>query len=339
MRHPARRPAALLAALAAAYVVDAALPSVDFERMGKVGLAGSFAGLDLLVQDAAESPFAGVPLDPSTSTLFSRSLEGGLTRLGSTNQGGAIRAGCALDNTFFFAGTFDSFQGTQAKNIASYSPSTGLFNALGGSGAGVDGPVNALYCDEKNKLVWVGGSFDAPTTGGDYVGAVAVFSPSSNSWSAPAFGGLQGGSGAVWSISANSAASSLYFTGSFLAAFEGNGTQINVNGTGNPSVPISSGATTFSRSLVPIDISGANITAGPSSPREAFSDIFNILCPKGDDGPNNTWLARDGAGAQITVRSFKFMSTHGLRLGQTSVEGRGTNTFWYVIFHFPWHGN
>ncbi|KAH7108308.1 cortical protein marker for cell polarity-domain-containing protein [Auriculariales sp. MPI-PUGE-AT-0066] len=284
MRH---RTSALLAVVVAAHSVDAALPSVDFDRMGKVGLAGAFAGLDLLSVDSSQSPFAGVPLDPSTATLFSRSSDGALTRLGSTNAGGSIVAGCALDDTFYFAGSFDSFQGTQAKSIASYSPSTGVFNALGGSGAGVDGPVNALYCDDKSKQVWVGGSFKAPTTGGDYGGAVAIFSPKSNSWSAPAFGGLQGSAKSVFSITSNPASSSLYLTGSFIASFEGSGTQISVGG-----------------GILPVD-------AGPPSSNGDFSDIHKILCPTGDDGADH-------------IRSFKFMSTSGIRLGQTFVDGRGT---------------
>ncbi|KZV86588.1 hypothetical protein EXIGLDRAFT_774480 [Exidia glandulosa HHB12029] len=58
-----------------------------------------------------------------------------------------------------------------------------------------------------------------------------------------------------------------------------------------------------------------------------FSNIHNILCPKGDDGPGNTWLARDGAGAQINIDTFKPLSTAGLRLGNTHVDGRGTKTF------------
>ncbi|EJD52524.1 hypothetical protein AURDEDRAFT_111189 [Auricularia subglabra TFB-10046 SS5] len=320
------RPYALLASLAVAGPSGAlaALPSVDFDRMGKVGLTGAFAGLDLLDQSAA--PFAGVPLDPSSSTLFSRGPDGGLTRLGSTNSGGAIAAGCRLDDTFYFAGSFDSFQGTSAKNVASYTISSGVFNALGGSGAGIDGPVDALYCDDNANQVWVGGSFKAPTTGATgFAGGVAIWSPKAKSWSAPPFGGLTGGGASVLSITPNPSSSSLLFAGSFIASFQGNGTQ--VEGVSNPAVPISSGATTFSSSLVPIPLANAEVSAEPHADDPAFNLPKNILCPKGPDGPDNTWLAGDGQGAQINVRNFKFLSSAGLRLGQTFVDGRGTKTF------------
>ena len=84
-----------------------------------------------------------------SSTLFSRSSDGALTRLGSTNDGGSILAACILNDVLYFAGSFDSFQSTQAKNIASYNSSSGAFTALGGTGAGVDNTVNALHCDSR----------------------------------------------------------------------------------------------------------------------------------------------------------------------------------------------
>ena len=48
------------------------LPLVDFNRMGKVGLAGAFAGLDLF----SNASTTALSFDPSTSTLLSRSPDG-----------------------------------------------------------------------------------------------------------------------------------------------------------------------------------------------------------------------------------------------------------------------
>lgn len=285
----------------------AALPLVDFDRMGSVGLGGAFAGLDLF-----NSSGSSVSFDSSTSTLLSRSSDGALTRLGATNSGGSILAGCALSNTFYFAGSFSSINGTSASNIASYSGSS--FSALGSNGP--SGQVNALYCDSANNQVWAGG---------DFTDAVLVWDAKQNSWSSAPFGGLTGAGGEVLSITTNSSASSLFFAGSFLTSFQGNGT--TVNNTNNPNVPFSTGATSFSSSLVPIPLQGAEIEGQPSSSDSSFSDIANILCPAGDDGAGNTWFGADGSSAQVTARTFSFLSASGVRLGNTFLDGRGTTGF------------
>lgn len=63
-------------------VALAAFPLVDFDKMGKVGVAGSFAGLDL---------FNNASFDTETSTLLMRSSTGSLTPLASTNAGSTLR--------------------------------------------------------------------------------------------------------------------------------------------------------------------------------------------------------------------------------------------------------
>lgn len=288
-------------------VVLAGLPLVDFDRMGSVGLGGAFAGLDVF-----NSSSSSVTFDSTTSTLLSRSSDGALTRLGSTNSGGSILAGCALSDTFYFAGSFSSINGTSASNIASYSGSS--FSALGSNGP--SGQVNALYCDSTNNKVWAGG---------DFSDAVLVWDVKQKSWSSAPFGGLTGAAAEVLSITTNSSASSLFFAGSFLASFQGNGSTVNT--TNNPNVPFSTGASSFSSSLVPIPLEGAQVEGEPSSSDSSFSNINNILCPAGDDGAGNTWFAADGNSAQITARTFSFLSATGVRLGNTFLDGRGTTGF------------
>ncbi|KAI9067122.1 hypothetical protein FKP32DRAFT_1588934 [Trametes sanguinea] len=293
------------------HAVSASSPLVDFDRMGKVGLAGAFAGLDVV------SNSSSVTFDPSTASLLARSADGSLSKVASTNAGGSILAGCAIGDVYYVAGNFSSIGGTSASNIASYSTSSGSFSALGSNGP--NGVVRALYCDASRKQVWAGGQFSSPGA------SVAVWDTASSSWSAAPFGGLTGAAAEVFSITPNSSQSSLFFSGSFIASF-GNGS-IALNGTNNPNVPFSSGATPFSSSLVPVPLENASVDAGPSSSDSQFSNAQNILCPAGADGPGNTWLAADGNKAVITVRKFAFLTARGVRLGNTFLNGRGTTGF------------
>ncbi|KAJ3988307.1 cortical protein marker for cell polarity-domain-containing protein [Lentinula detonsa] len=278
--------------------------------MGKVGLAGAFSGLDLFQNNSHT-------FDSTTSTLLQRASNGTLSPLASTNSGGRISAGCTLDDSFYFAGSFSSIGSTSASNIASYTPSSGKFLVLGSNGP--NGEVDAVFCDAKNKKVWAGGSFTSPGA------AVAVWDTSSNTWSKPPFNGLTGAEGRVLSITSNSSGSSLFFAGSFITSFQGNGTVLN--STNNPNVPFSPGASPFSSSLVPIPLQGAQIVGSPSSTEADFSNITNILCPSGSDGPGNSWFAGDGNQAVVTVRDFSSLQASGVRLGNTFQSNHGTTGF------------
>ncbi|KDR75421.1 hypothetical protein GALMADRAFT_249474 [Galerina marginata CBS 339.88] len=287
----------------------AALPQVDFDRMGKVGLAGAFAGLDLFSNSS-------VSFDPTSSTLLSRASDGSLTRLASTNSGGSILAGCSLNNIFYLAGQFTSINGVTASNIASYTPSSATFAPVGSSGP--NGQVNALFCDTKENKLWVGGSFSSPGS------AIAVYDLKAASWSSPPFTGVSGAQAEVASITTNSSDASIFFAGSFITSF---GTNAILNGTNNPNVPFSPGASPFSSSLVPVPLENAQIDASPSSSLAGFSTINSVLCPLGPDGSGNTWFAEDNSSPLITVRSFSFISANGVRLGNTFQPNHGTTGF------------
>lgn len=300
----------------AAFLVQpgfASLPMVDFGRMGQVGLAGAFAGLNLFNSTT-------LSFDSSASSVLSRTGEGVLTTLGTTNSGGSISSGCAMNDIFYFAGSFSSIANTSASNVASYTPSSGAFTALGSNGP--NGPISSLFCDTSNSQLWVGGHFTSPGS------SVAIWNIKSNLWSAPSFKGF---SGEVLSITPNSSDNSLFFAGSFLTSFAANSTALN--NTNNPNIPYSPGATPFSSSLVPIPLTGAEILGQPSSSNPQFSNILNILCPSGPDGPGNTWLAADGNGAVVTIRDFSSIDAYGVRLGNTFQSGYGTTVFRYVLFN------
>jgi hypothetical protein len=282
--------------------------------MGKVGLAGAFAGLDLFTD-------AALTFDPTTATLLSRASDGSLTRLASTNSGGSILAGCALNDVFYLAGSFSSVNSVSAANIASYTPSSGAFAALGSGGP--NGQVNALFCDTKGNTLWAGGSFSSPGH------AIAIFDPKAGTWSSAPFGGVSGAQAEVTSITTNSSDASLFFAGSFLTSF-GNGNAV-LNGTNNPNVPFSAGATPFSSSLVPVPLQNAAIDASPSSTETGFTNVLNILCPSGSDGSGNTWFGADNSSPVINVRAFSFISANGIRLGNTFQPNHGTTGFRYVF--------
>ncbi|TFK44605.1 cortical protein marker for cell polarity-domain-containing protein [Crucibulum laeve] len=293
-----------------ANAVFAALPQVDFDRMGKVGLAGTFAGLDLFQNNS-------VSFDSATSTLFARASDGSLSPIASTNQGGHILTACALQNEVYFAGSFSSIGDTSASNVASYTPSSGAVAALGSGGP--NGQVDAVFCDSKDNKLWVGGTFTSPGS------SVAVWDPKADSWSRPPFVGVAGAQARVLSITSNSSDSSIFFAGSFVTTF-GSGS-VTLNTTNNPNVPFSAGATPFSSSLVPVPLQNAEVNGSPSSSQSGFSDIKQILCPSGDDGPNNSWFAADGNDALITVRAFSTISANGVRLGNTFQNNHGTTGF------------
>lgn len=296
-----------------------ALPKVDFGRMGKVGVAGSFAGIDLYNDNQSSQP--QTTFDPTTSTLFLRAQDGGLTPIGSTNVGGRVVTGCSMGNVFYVGGTFTTLGGTNTANIAAYSSSANKIAQL--ADGGLDGPVSALHCDEKTGLLWVGGSFHAPTTGNTaaFAGSVATYNPSSNIWSPPPFAGLQGAVNAIVPTTSNS---ELLFGGSFVTSY---GNSTNTTSVTNPNVPTSSGSTAFSHSLVPFPLANADINASPSSTLPGLGDISNILCPSGPDGVGSTWFAGDGSNAIVTIRTNKQLSASGLRLGNTFFNGRSTTTF------------
>ncbi|PPQ99729.1 hypothetical protein CVT24_009712 [Panaeolus cyanescens] len=288
-----------------------AIPEVDFERMGSVGLAGAFAGLDLFTNTSAS-------FDSSSSTLLSRAADGSLTRIASTNQGGNIVAGCVLDNIFYLAGQFSSINGVSASNIASYTPSSGAVSPVATNGP--NGQINTLFCDDKENKLWVGGSFSSPGS------SIAIYDPRSQSWSPAPFQGISGAQARVDSITTNSSQSSLFFSGSFITAF-GNGNVV-LNGTNNPNVPFSAGASPFSSSLVPVPLANAQVDGSPSSSQSGFDNINNVLCPDvQNDGPGNSWFAADNSTPLITVRTFSFLSASGVRLGNTFLGQHATTGF------------
>ncbi|SRR6266576_805390 len=291
-------------------VLCATAPLVDFDRMGLVGLSGSFAGLDFFSNTS-------YTLNPSASSIVSRTSDGSLTYIASTNPGGRVLASCTLNDIVYIAGSFSSIGNLQLANVASYNPSNNSFSPLNSNNS-PNGPIDVIFCDAKEGKLWLGGNFTSPAH------AVAVFNIKSGSWSSPPFTGLTGAQDRVNSITMNASGTSLFFAGSFITSFQGSPLS---EGQNNPNVPYSPGATPFSSSLVPIPLQGAQILGSPSTTTPGFTDIQSILCPAGSDGPGNTWYGENGSPALITIRTFSSISASGVRLGNTFQPNHGTTEF------------
>ena len=80
-----------------------------------------------------------------------------------------------------------------------------------------------------------------------------------------------------------------------------------------------------------INIFGANLTTGSSSTTDGLGDPSNIVCKtSGNDGPGNTWLLADQTpGFWNAEFGFGFEPTK-LRLWNTHLDGRGTQTWRYT---------
>ncbi|ORX40021.1 cortical protein marker for cell polarity-domain-containing protein [Kockovaella imperatae] len=296
------------------------LPSVDFSRMGSVGLGGSFAGLDFW-SDA--SPFAlnasAHSFSTTADTLFMREADGSYHVLGSTNAGGSISSVCLINstNTLYLAGTFTSVESVSATNIASYSFTSNSFSALSD---GLDGPVNTLFCDSAQSQVWAGG---------DFTDHVALWSTSSSAWSTVPFTSLNGPVNAI-SASSNG---SLYFGGNFTTSFASN-TSNNAtlgNITSIPAAPSSVLTVGHSGYLTPLTYpftgyidpyNQISVTAAPTTTQHLYSDPYVLLCPG-----EAIWLAADNSQAEVDVVGYNYLRATGARLVNGLVEGRGTTVF------------
>lgn len=289
------------------------LPKVDFSSLGTVGVVGSFAGLSLYDPDQA-----AVTYSPTSSTLLSRTADGQLAKVGETNQGGVVAALCqSPSGTVFIGGTFTSFGGQDALNIASYDPATDLFAALA---TGLDGPVLALSCN--GSTVYAGGDFSGPpaASGSGFAGNVAAWSTDDQAWSPLPFAGLNG---PVATIAPSEDGRSLFFGGNFSTTFS--------NSTG---VTVSSGSSarnmsypSLGSSLVPLSLNQSDYVASPTTYISGFGRPQYIFCPRRGDGIGASWLLVDGAVGSFIARVYRPLQVRGIRLGNTFYEGRGTRNF------------
>lgn len=293
-------------------------PSIDFDGLGSVGVAGAFDGISIWTSQLANETF-----NSNTSSLVVRSAAGTLTKINDTNEGGIINAICqrsATPNTVYVGGLFTQIAGVNASNIAAYNPTTQVWNGMNG---GIDGVVNALYCDDAHNLLYVGGSFVRPvnvsnvTDTSRYLGAVATWNFTDSQWLPAPFGGVNG---SVQDISLGLNSSVLRFTGDFDVGFSSTPVGAPISGTNSSASPLSI-------AWAPLPLGQAEFQGGPSNTSYMFDDPAQILCPQGLDGANNTFLFANNSTGRLTMRTYRDLPVRAIRLGNTFFEGRGTDQF------------
>jgi len=270
-------------------------PNLDFSNLGRIGVAGDFNGISLYEYEGQNGR---PPPSNGSESLLGMLPNGALTSVVSTDA--SIRAMCTfkLSNGelqgVVIGGNFTSLDGTQSTAVALYDPESGDVSPLDG----LEGEVNALYCDNEADTVYVGGNF----RGADSTNAIAWYA--NDGWTNLPFAGFNG------PVEAISKASNghIIFGGTF-------------TGLGNASAPSEPDSQI-------INLSTANITAINSA--DSNGNPKNIVCSA--DSERGTWLVQDNTpGFWDAVFGYGFEPTK-LRLWNAHQDGRGTKTFRMLAF-------
>lgn len=270
--------------------------NLDLSNLGRIGIAGDFSGISLyeyLGQNGRP------PARNGSESLLGMLPNGALATIVSTDA--TIRTMCTFmlsDGEMqgvVMGGNFTSLDGTESTAIALYDPDTGDITPL----AGLEGEVNAIYCDQERDTVYVGGNF----RGANSTNAIAWYG--TEGWTNLPFAGFNGPVEAITKASNGH----IIFGGSF-------------TGLGNASAPTEPDGQS-------INLSTANITATNTA---EDSDPENIVCAGGSGSENGTWLVQDDTpGFWDAEFGFGFEPTK-LRLWNTHQDGRGTKTFRFIAF-------
>ncbi|CAK7225581.1 hypothetical protein SBRCBS47491_005937 [Sporothrix bragantina] len=273
----------------------AASSNVDLSSLGSIGIAGDFSGISLFEFE-----------EQSQGSIAANGSEGLLARLPNSafatvlTTDASIMSMCSYvlqdgtDAGVVLGGNFTSLGSQQATGIALFNPNTSAVTTM----PGLQGQVNAVYCDPTDNAIFVGGNFIGPNS------TNAIRWNHSSGWTALPFAGFNG---PVTSIT-KASNGHIIFGGSF-------------TGLGNASTP-----TQQDEQI--INIASANITATNSASTAGFSDPSNIVCKTNNsDGAGLTWLLQDNTpGSWEAQFAFGFQPSK-LRLWNTHLDGRGTQTF------------
>ncbi|KAI5466277.1 cortical protein marker for cell polarity-domain-containing protein [Mariannaea sp. PMI_226] len=272
---------------------------LDFSKLGRIGIVGDFSGISLYEFEGQNERTRSTN---GSQSLLSPLPNGALGSLASSDA--SIKAMCAFELSngemqgVIIGGNFTSLNGTQSKAIALFNPNTTKITPLDG----IEGEVNAVFCDKERDTVYVGGNFK----GANSTNAIAWVG--NDGWTNLPFAGFNGPVNAI----TKAPNGHIIFGGTFTG----------LGNTSTPNMPDSQA----------INLSKANVTALSSSLTNGFSDPKNIVCSSGQDGPGSTWLLEDDTPGYWDAKfGFGFNPTK-LRLWNTQQDGRGTKTFLFRAF-------
>ena len=269
-------------------------PNLDLSDLGSIGIAGNFDGISLYEY---EGQGGGQSSTNGAQSLLALLPNGALGTVISTDA--SISAMCLFTSSagkmmgVVMGGNFTSLDGTKSTAIALFNPDTAQITPLDG----LEGQVNAVWCDNERETVYIGGNFK----GANSTNAIAWYG--TEGWTNLPFAGFNGPVEAITKASNGH----IIFGGSF-------------TGLGNTSAPATPDGQT-------INLSTANISAQNSASTHGFSDPKNIVCSSGTDSEGNAWLLEDKMPGYWNAEfDFGFEPTK-LRLWNTHQDGRGTKTF------------
>ena len=291
--------APLLARSASALTpVQAPSSDLDLDGLGRVAVAGDFDSISLF---SFYGQSENVLNTNGSQSLLTRNPDGSWESLGLSDA--YIESMCSFVRNgdlhgVVLGGNFTSVEGVESRSVALWDADSGSISPL----SGINGKVNALYCDDESGTVYVGGMFQA----GNSTNAIAW----TTGWTNLPFTGFNG---EVKSITKNNAGN-IVFGGSF---------------TGLGSVSLSNNTSPIMSDAQVVNLAGGDIGATGTTTTNGFSDPRNIICKTGEDGPGNTWLLADNTGGWWQgLFSFGFNPTK-LRLYNTKWQGRGTKSFYF----------
>ncbi|KAF9766169.1 hypothetical protein IL306_001448 [Fusarium sp. DS 682] len=268
-------------------------PNLDFSNLGRIGIVGDYDGISLYEYEGQKENARN---SNGSESLLAQMPNGAFASIVSTDA--SIRAMCSFQLSngemqgVVIGGNFTSLDGTQSKAVALFNPNTTEITPLDG----IEGEVNALYCDKERDTVYVGGNFK----GANSTNAIVWFGK--DGWTNLPFAGFNGPVKTITKASNGH----IIFGGTF-------------TGLGNSSTLNESASQV-------INLSTANITDENGS---SGTDPKDIVCPSSSSNP---WLLQDGTpGYWEAGFSFGFAPTK-LRLRNTRRDGRGTKTFRFLAY-------
>lgn len=269
-------------------------PNVDLSSLGRIALAGNWDSLSLYNYVGQNE---GTSNTNGSQSILGRYPNGAFASVKSTDA--SISAMCPWvrkNGTLggvIVGGNFTDLGGQSAQGMALYNPGNNTVTPL----PGLTGQVNALYCDNDEQVVYVGGSF----SGANSTNAIAW---DIGEWANLPFLGFNGPVSAITKLPNGH----IVFGG----AFSGTGLQVA------PTTP----------DAQVINIDAANVSA--ISTASTSSDPRNIICSSTANGTNSEWLLADQAAGQWLAELPFVIRPSKLRLWNAQTPDYGTRTFSFV---------